>query len=132
MFQFPKDLFQKSWRMLNIIKLFFYILQKWSYNCSHLVSYITVCKLLAQLCPILWNPRNCSPSGSSVHGISQTRIMEWVAIYSSRGSSQQSSNPHLLLFTTEPLEKHWVILIDVHIFNQTITFLEWAQINCDV
>ena len=32
--------------------------------------------LLAQLCPILCNPMNCSPQGSSVHGILYTRIME--------------------------------------------------------
>ena len=132
MFQFPQDLFQKSWRMLNTIKLFFYILQKWSNNCSHLVSYITVCQLVAQLCPTLWNPKNCSLPGSSVHEISQTRITEWVAISSSRGFSQQRSNPYLLLFTTEPLEKHSVILTDVHIFNQILTFLEWARIDCDV
>ena len=31
---------------------------------------------------------DCSPPGSSVHGISQARILEWVAISSSRGSSQ--------------------------------------------
>ena len=31
-------------------------------------------------------PMNCSPPGSSVHGISQARILEWVAISSSRGS----------------------------------------------
>ena len=36
-----------------------------------------------QLC----NPMDCSPSGSSVHGILQTRILEWVAVPSSRGSS---------------------------------------------
>ena len=33
-----------------------------------------------QLCPILFNPMDCSPSDSSVHGILQTRILEWVAI----------------------------------------------------
>ena len=36
----------------------------------------------------LCEPRNCSPPGSSVHGISQARILEWVAISFSRGSSQ--------------------------------------------
>ena len=36
----------------------------------------------------LCNPMNCSMPGSSVHGIFQTRILEWVAISSSRGSSQ--------------------------------------------
>ena len=41
-----------------------------------------------QLCPTLCNPMDCSPPGSSVHGISQARILEWVAISFSRGSSQ--------------------------------------------
>ena len=43
--------------------------------------------LVAWLCPTLCNPLNCSPPGSSVHGISQARILEWVAISFSRGSS---------------------------------------------
>ena len=34
------------------------------------------------------DPMDCSPSGSSVHRISQARILQWVAIFSSRGSSQ--------------------------------------------
>ena len=42
----------------------------------------------AQSCPTLCNPEDCSPPGSSVHGISQVRILEWVAIPLSRGSSQ--------------------------------------------
>ena len=37
---------------------------------------------------LFWNPMDCSPPGSSVHGISQARILEWVAISFSRGSSQ--------------------------------------------
>ena len=41
----------------------------------------------AQSCLILCDPVDCSPSGSSVHGISQARILEWVAISSSRESS---------------------------------------------
>ena len=40
-----------------------------------------------QSCPTLLNPMDCSPPGSSVHGISRARILEWVAISSSRGSS---------------------------------------------
>ena len=35
----------------------------------------------------LCDPLDCNPSGSSVHGISQARILEWISI-SSRGSSQ--------------------------------------------
>ena len=41
-----------------------------------------------QLCPILCDPVNCSLSGSSVHGILQEGILEWVAMPSSGGSSQ--------------------------------------------
>ena len=44
--------------------------------------------LIAQSCPTLCDPVNCSLSGSSVHGILQARILEWVAMPSSRGSSQ--------------------------------------------
>ena len=42
----------------------------------------------AQLCPTLWGVIDCSPPGSSVHGISQARILEWVVIFFSRGASQ--------------------------------------------
>ena len=47
--------------------------------------------LVTQLCLTLCNPMNCSLLGSSVHGILQVRIVEWVAISSSRGSSQPKS-----------------------------------------
>ena len=43
--------------------------------------------LVAQSCLTLWDPMDCSPPGSSVHGILQARILEWVAMLSSRGSS---------------------------------------------
>ena len=46
-----------------------------------------VCVLVTQLCPTLCDPMDCSPPGSSVHGILQARILEWVAIPFSRGSS---------------------------------------------
>jgi len=42
---------------------------------------------LLQLRTTLCDPMDCSPSGSSVHGILQARILEWVAMPSSRGSS---------------------------------------------
>ena len=43
--------------------------------------------LVVHLCPTLGDPMECSPPGSSVHGIFHARILEWVAIYFSRGSS---------------------------------------------
>ena len=44
--------------------------------------------LVAESCMTLCDPIDCSPSGSSVHGILQARIMEWAAIPFSRETSQ--------------------------------------------
>ena len=49
--------------------------------------YVTYCCLVTQPCWTLCDPMDCSPPESSVHGISQGRILEWVAISFSRGSS---------------------------------------------
>ena len=43
--------------------------------------------LVSEFCPTLCDPVECSPPGSSVHGILQARILEWVAIPFCRGSS---------------------------------------------
>ena len=55
----------------------------WSYTliCMH------NCSILSNSC----NPKDCSPPGSFVHGLSQARIPEWVVISSSRGSSWPSN-----------------------------------------
>ena len=47
-------------------------------------------------CVQLWDPMNCSPPGSSVHGILQARILEWVAIFFSRGFSWPKDQTHVL------------------------------------
>ena len=49
--------------------------------------------LVARLCLTLCDPMDCSPSGSSVLGILQARILEWVAMPFSRGSSQPKIKP---------------------------------------
>ena len=49
----------------------------------------------AQSCPALCGPMDCSPPGSSVHGILQPRILEWVAVSSSRGSSGTMDRTHV-------------------------------------
>ena len=51
--------------------------------------------LVTQSCPTLCNSMDCSPPGSSVHGILQARILKWVAIPSSRGSSKPRDRTHL-------------------------------------
>ena len=53
---------------------------------------------VSQLCLALCDPMDCNPLGSSVRGIPQARILEWVAISYSRGIfSTQRMNPSLLL-----------------------------------
>ena len=54
---------------------------------SFMKVYVQVKVLVTQLCPTLCDPIDCSPPGSDVHGILQARILEWVAISFSRGSS---------------------------------------------
>ena len=48
-----------------------------------------------QSCPTLCDPRECSPPGNSVHGILLVRLLEWVAMPSSRGSSQPRDQTHV-------------------------------------
>ena len=55
--------------------------------CVCVCARIRAC-LVAQSCLTLCNPMDCSLPGSSVHGIFQARILEWVAISFSRGSSR--------------------------------------------
>ena len=50
------------------------------------VGRVEVKVLVAQLCPTLWEPMDCGPPDSSVHGILQARILEWVAIPFSGGT----------------------------------------------
>ena len=57
-----------------------------------------------QSCLTLCDPTDCSPPGSSVHGTSQARKLEWVAMPSSRGSSSPRDQTHGLLHLL-----HWQV-----------------------
>ena len=64
------------------------------------------CTKSLQSCPTPCDPMDCSPPGSSVHGIVQAGILEWVAIFFSRGSSWPRDWSHVSciagrFFTTE-------------------------------
>ena len=60
----------------------------WGFLCSLLAIMDVVKVSVTQLCPTLGDPMDCSPPGSSVHGTLQARILEWVAIAFSGGSSR--------------------------------------------
>ena len=49
-----------------------------------MIAYV-VLYLLAQLSPTLYSPKDCSPPGSSVHGILQAKRLKWVAMPSLQG-----------------------------------------------
>ena len=61
--------------------------------CILKLKYLLCCAKSLLLCPTLWDPTDYSPSGSSVHGILQARILEWVAISYSKGSSNPGMEP---------------------------------------
>ena len=103
----PQD---ENLRVLNLslYKIFLFI--------SYYRLYVSKWKVLvAQSCPILCHPMDCSPPGSSVLGILQARTLEWVSMPSSRGSSPSRDQTWVFcialgFFTTEPLEKPMVAL----------------------
>ena len=90
----------------------------WSYSVKVLV---------AESCPTLRDPMDGSPPGSSVHGISQARTLEWAAIPSSRGSSQPkewtwvSWNCRPILYHLSHQEA-WMALYHLLIFKQTLSW----------
>ena len=62
----------------------------------HLPFLISKIKMkVTKSCLTLCNPMPCSPPGSSVHGLFQARVLEWVAISFSRGSSQPKDGTHI-------------------------------------
>ena len=80
-------------------------------------SFIFFCKRLqqrlrggAQLCPALCSPLDCSPPGSSAHGIFQIRILEQGAISYSRGSSQPKDRTHAQTKETKKTNSFFVFL----------------------
>ena len=72
--------FEPEFQNLNIALLNYS--PRWIRNTYESISSVT------QSCRTLCDPMDCSPSGSSVHGIFQARILEWVAISFFRGSFQ--------------------------------------------
>ena len=80
----------------------------WYFNMAK--HYLAVVVLVTQSCPTLCNPMDCSPLGSSVHGILQARRLVWFAIPFSRGFSRLGGlNPGILhchlIRRTDSLEK---------------------------
>ena len=82
---------------------------------------------VSQLCLTLCDPVDCTPPGSSVHGILQARIPEWVAMPSSRGSSPPRNQTHNSciagrFFTPEKLRKPMIKMHDFKTGSQRSSY----------
>ena len=98
------------WEFFNTRK--FSILKFYSVNLSTMPC---CCYLATKSCLTLCDPMDCSPPGSSVHGILQAGILEWVAIPLSRVSSRPRDRTHVSylagrFFTTKPPGRHPTML----------------------
>ena len=71
----------------SIPKIILINMMQWILSCFIPMFYLIVYVLVAQSCLTLCDLMGCSPPGSSVHGILQARILEWVATLFSRRSS---------------------------------------------
>ena len=60
----------------------------------------------AQSCPTFLDPMDCSPPGSSIHGIFQARVLEWVAIAFSQGKLYMVLKDKQNLINQETVAKH--------------------------
>ena len=82
----------------------------WALSSRFWFSWLCTLLCCAQLCSTFCNPLDCNPPGSSVHGISQASILEWLVISSSKGSSWPRNRTCVSyvfciadgFFTTEP------------------------------
>ena len=86
--------------------------------------------MLTQLCLTLCDPTYCKPPGSSVRGIFQARIMEWVAILSSRRSSRPRDGT-CFSCTGRQILYHWTTRKHsrkyTHIFKNNTSIILWAK-----
>ena len=100
---------------------------------SHLTHTNLFCAtaVCSKSCPIFCEPMDCSLPVSSVHGIFQARILEWVSISFSRGSifPTQGSNPPLLVLLHWQADSLPLAHLGSHICNchRYIMFLEIVQ-----
>ena len=94
------------------------------------IYHITVFVQLLSCVQLFCDPVDCSPPGSSVHSISKARILEWVAISFSRGSSQPSDQICVSciagrFFTTEPPGKPTIL--QLLMFKNNHRFYKWKS-----
>ena len=97
---------------------------RYIYTHTHIYIYEKVKMLVTQVCPPLCDSMDCSPPGSSVHGILWTRILKWLPFPSPGDLPRSGIEPESpvlasVSFTTEPPEKP----MDTHTNIHTHTYI---------
>ena len=111
---------KRSWNYNSVSKTWVVMsgrlgFKSWLWHLPQLYDYVLYLCLVTQSCPALYNPMDYSQPGASVHGILQARILEWVAMPSSRGSSQardQTQVSHIAVgfltgWATREVQEYW-------------------------
>ena len=86
---------------------------------------------VAQSCPTLCDPMDCSLPGSSVHGIFQAIVLEWIAISFSRGSSQSRDQTRV----SRIVNRHFTVCATRDVLNQgklEAVKQEMARVNINI
>ena len=91
---------------------------------------LTIYCLVTQLCRTLCNSKDCNPPGSSVHRIVQARILEWVAIPSSRGSSRARIEPRSPALQVDSLPLYLGSPMLTFYISPIINYGELTSIKC--
>ena len=82
--------------------------------------------LVAQSGPTLCNPMDSSPTGSSVHGILHTGILEWIAILFSRESSQSRDPTRVFRIAGRLYHlSHQGVLVWTSVVGLTVQIRKW-------
>ena len=129
---FTEFIFSNSFLNEVFIRVYIYI---------YIYIYICVCVLVAQSSLTLCDPMDCSPPSSSVHEIFQARILDWVAISFSRGSSQPrdqtqvSCNIYIYnIISSVNSDRIGVVRVDILVLFQILveelsTFHFWSEVK---
>ena len=129
-----------SWQKIEYFPLELRRLSAFTFSIQHCTRgmCIYVCKYeseseVAKSCPTLCDPMDCSSPGSFVYGIFQARVLEWVAISFSRGSSQPRLS-HIIgrcfTWATREVCVCIYIHIHIHIYTQTYIYIFMPYMYC--
>ena len=123
-------IFLLYWNIVDLKRVSFRYTAKW-FSCT----YTCICKCvylqakLLQSCPTLCDHMDCSPPGSSVHGILLLRILEWVAMTSSR-VSYVSCTGRWILYHWATWEAQHIYLFFIKFFSHLGYHRELSRVPC--